>query len=424
MFLRRLLVSVAATAALLGPGLALAAGPDFKLQKGAEGKLCLDCHGGQIEDILKRPFVHTPVKQRECTGCHNPHASSHGKMLSEAAGRTCLACHDMVPAKAVSTHRPIAEGGCTGCHDPHASGFKFNLLKGGNDLCAGCHKALAEGAAKAKFKHRPIEKDGCVACHNPHGSDKAPHLLSREAPGLCVECHKTDKPIFAKQHQGYPVARARCTSCHDPHGSSHRGMLYDTVHPPVAKAMCSQCHENASSPTPLRTRQVGVNLCRGCHAQKVTEMLDKGRVHRPLLEGAACLSCHGPHASKAKGLLRGEMAAVCGACHSDSVRRQTLSPGKHAPVRDGNCTACHDPHGSEIPLHFKNADIVELCGTCHDWLKHSSHPMGPKLVDPRNRNLTVQCLSCHRAHGTEYKKLMPYPTTSELCTKCHEKFRR
>ena len=69
-------------------------------------------------------------------------------------------------------------------------------------------------------------------------------------------------------------------------------------------------------------------------------------------------------------------------------------------------------------------DIVETCGKCHDWLKHSSHPMGEKFADPRNKNLRLQCLSCHRSHGTEYKHLIPYPVTTELCTKCHEKFKR
>jgi predicted CXXCH cytochrome family protein len=93
-------------------------------------------------------------------------------------------------------------------------------------------------------------------------------------------------------------------------------------------------------------------------------------------------------------------------------------------VQDGQCTACHDPHGSDAPLMFAKADVVEMCGTCHDWLKHSSHPMGEKYKDPRNKNLTLQCLSCHRSHGTEYKHMMPYPTTSDLCTKCHEKFSR
>jgi predicted CXXCH cytochrome family protein len=201
-------------------------------------------------------------------------------------------------------------------------------------------------------------------------------------------------------------------------------MLYNTVHPPVAKQMCAQCHEPASSPNALRPKAQGVQLCRGCHAQRLTAMSDRSRLHRPVAEGS-CLSCHGPHASKDPGLLKGSAISVCGSCHADTIRRQDLSPTKHEPVKDGKCTACHDPHSSDAPLALtKGGDVVETCGTCHDWLKHSSHPMGDKFADPRNRNLRVQCLSCHRSHGTEYKHLIPYPTTTDLCTKCHERFKR
>jgi predicted CXXCH cytochrome family protein len=122
--------------------------------------------------------------------------------------------------------------------------------------------------------------------------------------------------------------------------------------------------------------------------------------------------------------MRGGMVQVCGACHADTIKRQELSPTKHEPVRDGKCTACHEPHSSTAALALKKPDVVEGCGTCHDWLKHSSHPMGEKVVDPRNKNLRLQCLSCHRTHGTEYKHLIPYPTTTDLCTKCHEKYKR
>jgi predicted CXXCH cytochrome family protein len=118
------------------------------------------------------------------------------------------------------------------------------------------------------------------------------------------------------------------------------------------------------------------------------------------------------------------MLVTCGGCHGDTIKRQQLSPTKHEPIKDGNCTACHDPHASNAPLMMANPSIIEGCGACHDWLKHSSHPMGEKFLDPRNKNLTIQCLSCHRAHGTEYLHMMPYPTTSDLCTKCHEKFKR
>ncbi|HKZ46466.1 MAG TPA: cytochrome c3 family protein [Thermodesulfobacteriota bacterium] len=46
----------------------------FKLKTGARGKICLDCHV-LFQDKLKSPFVHTPVKTGECSGCHNPHSS-------------------------------------------------------------------------------------------------------------------------------------------------------------------------------------------------------------------------------------------------------------------------------------------------------------------------------------------------------------
>ncbi|MBS1151025.1 MAG: pccJ [Myxococcaceae bacterium] len=68
--------------------------------------------------------------------------------------------------------------------------------------------------------------------------------------------------------------------------------------------------------------------------------------------------------------------------------------------------------------------MLESCATCHDPLKHMGHPMGAKAKDPRNPNLVVDCLSCHRSHGTEFKHLIPYATTSDLCVKCHEQFKR
>jgi DmsE family decaheme c-type cytochrome len=413
-----------ALASLATPGAGFAQASKFKLKPGAAGQACLDCHG-DFQGVLKKASVHTPVRSKQCTGCHNPHASTHAKLLDADPNATCANCHaEVVPKAARSVHRPAAEGHCTGCHDPHASATKFNLTKPANELCASCHQKVAGPAAKAKFKHRPLEQGGCTSCHDPHGSAAGPDLLKKAVPALCVGCHKTDKPIFAKQHLGYNVSKSGCTSCHDPHGSSRRGILYDQVHSPVAKGMCSQCHPAPGLPNQFETKQVGLGLCRGCHNQKVNEILDQRRVHSPVIEGQGCLSCHSPHASKGKGLLRGDAVAVCGSCHADSVKRGALSLAKHAPVVDGSCSACHDPHSGSGPLMLTNQNVVEMCGRCHDWLQHSSHPMGEKVKDPRNRNLTVQCLSCHRGHGTEYKKLLLSATQTELCTKCHEQYKR
>ena len=403
-----------------------AALPDdkFRLKMGAGGKICLDCHV-EFQEKLKKPYVHTPVKNGECTGCHSPHTSSHGKMLAEDVNKICLTCHkDLLPQGARSTHKPVLEGNCVKCHDPHSSDNKYNLLKSGNAVCVGCHKDLGETVASAKFKHRPVEQGGCTTCHNPHASMKSDFLLKDEVPGLCVTCHQVNTPAFARPHMNYPVKDARCTTCHNPHGSDRQGILYNDVHPPVANRMCGQCHEDPSSPTPFKTKKQGLELCKGCHNQKITEMLANNRVHWPIFGKKSCLACHNPHASTQKSLLKDNMLTLCGSCHADTVRRQQLSDTKHPPITEGNCTACHDPHSSNTVLMFNKPGVIELCGTCHDWEKHSSHPIGPKFKDPRNKNLTMMCLSCHRAHGTEYKHMIPYATTTELCVKCHAQFKR
>ncbi|HEX9306798.1 MAG TPA: cytochrome c3 family protein [Anaeromyxobacter sp.] len=403
-----------------------------KLKPGATGKICLECHA-DFQEKLDRKFVHTPVRAQQCTDCHSPHAASHGKMLSEEPSRICASCHgDVQPTQARSTHPPVAKSNCVACHDPHGSSAKNNLVKEGRELCAGCHKELVARTVAAKVKHRPVEQGGCTTCHQPHGSATAGKLLEREVPDLCARCHKVDQPIFAKQHGGYPVGKARCTSCHDPHGSDARGMLYDQVHAPVANGMCARCHDapqtvvaTVSGGKPVfKTRQQGSALCAGCHSEKVNAMMAQGRVHRPLVEGQGCLTCHNPHATTQRKLVKANLVAVCGTCHADTIGRQQRSPTPHAPVRDGDCGKCHDPHGGSAALMLRKADPIELCGTCHDWQKHSTHPVGAKYKDPRNPNLTLQCLSCHRAHGTEYKHLMPYAATTDLCTKCHEKFKR
>jgi predicted CXXCH cytochrome family protein len=88
------------------------------------------------------------------------------------------------------------------------------------------------------------------------------------------------------------------------------------------------------------------------------------------------------------------------------------------------CTVCHAPHASDDVLLFTMSSSIDLCQQCHDYSKHSTHPIGPKVIDKRNKNLTMLCLSCHRAHGTEYKHMLPAATVSDLCTQCHVEYRR
>jgi len=119
--------------------------------------------------------------------------------------------------------------------------------------------------------------------------------------------------------------------------------------------------------------------------------------------------------------LRDREAREKSAARSRVVEKGALS---HQPLRDGTCTACHQPHASDTADLMREESPIAACGACHDWLKHSSHPMGGKHVDQRNRNLSVDCLSCHRSHGSGNRYLMAFPTNTELCVQCHKQLRR
>ena len=93
----------------------------FKLKPGAVGTTCLGCHA-TFADVLKKPFVHTPVKSKDCTGCHNPHATDHARVLKEEIPRLCLNCHEeRMKAQKSSVHTAAGNAVCSTCHDPHST---------------------------------------------------------------------------------------------------------------------------------------------------------------------------------------------------------------------------------------------------------------------------------------------------------------
>lgn len=400
----------------------------FKLKSGAKGKLCLKCHE-TFKKTLKSRFVHPLLKKEECTGCHVPHSSSHKNLLTAATTRLCYGCHqEVLPDEAPSAHKIVVEGNCKKCHDSHGSNNKFILIKSGNDLCFDCHKDISDNVNNVQFKHKSIDIDkGCLNCHNPHASAKSNFLLEKDAPSLCLKCHKTNTPTFARRHSNYAVADAACDSCHSPHGSNKRGIIYDEVHAPVAENKCTECHFEPTSPNALEIKKQGSMLCRQCHKDMIDKTFNKNRLHWPLADNVGCLNCHSPHGTKQKKLLKGTQIKVCGKCHEDTIKLQEWSKNNPKnkslcePIKKGNCTSCHTPHASDNVLLINQTNIsIDLCRKCHEWLTHSSHPIGAKVVDQRNKNLSVECLSCHKACGTGNKpSMLPFETTHELCIQCH-----
>jgi predicted CXXCH cytochrome family protein len=401
----------------------LHAAEKLRLKPGARGRICVECHDG-FEAILKKRFVHTPLAKGDCSGCHNPHTSRHEMLLAAEPRYICYECHDdMLVPDAQSAHQVFVEGKCASCHDPHAADNKMILVRGGSELCFECHAELGERIASIEFPHDPVEKD-CLKCHNPHISAKNPKLLKDEDPALCIKCHKTGKQTFKRLHENYPVQKGRCSSCHDPHGSNTEAILFDNVHEPVSDKECGECHGKATAAEPFALKDTGFELCEGCHYETVAEAFNQARVHWPLVDKQGCINCHAPHASREDGLLKQPMLVVCGECHADTVARQERSEAEHPPIAEGECGECHAPHGSDNLFILNEASSLDLCGECHEWQTHSSHPIGEEIVDPRNENVTLECLSCHRSHGTEYKHLMYFETTDEQCVQCHLEYRR
>jgi predicted CXXCH cytochrome family protein len=329
----------------------------------------------------------------------------------------------MIPDDSLSSHQVVADDQCNSCHDPHSADYKFNLTMGGNKLCFKCHQEMEVAVTNLKTPHAPVASN-CLKCHNPHSSSSGRFLLIDDSPDLCKKCHKTTGKQFDAQHMNYPVSSADCTSCHNPHGSNQQSMLYDNVHSPVAKRMCNQCHEDSTSAEPLKVQRVGFQLCRGCHSDTVNDAFGKKQLHWPLAGKRGCLECHSPHASKEKNLLPGSQISVCGRCHDDTIQRHQQSKAKHEPVVTGECTTCHSPHASDYKFLTMEQSVINVCGNCHDWQTHSTHPIGKDYTDLRNPNMSIDCLSCHRSHGTEYEHLMPFTTISALCVQCHESFKR
>ncbi len=413
---------IAFLAALLLATLADAQNP-YRLKPGAQGKVCLECHL-DIEDELKLASVHSPLRSGECADCHNPHASSHGQLLASDTDTICADCHaDVIPDESVSVHQTVIEDGCVTCHDPHAAENANNLLATGNQLCFSCHEAMATDLEAREFQHSPVE-DSCLTCHDPHASTKEEFLLKSETGSLCGDCHDAGRSSFINRHMGYPVGQSRCSSCHDPHGSDTSGILLAEVHEPLTRRMCNQCHREAGSADALATKSAGQELCRGCHSSLFNRTLARDRIHWPVGQQDGCLTCHSPHASTEKGLLVEPTKVLCAECHRESVERQETSFAKHTPVADGDCSACHAPHAADNVFLMATANSIEQCATCHDWQSHSSHPIGPGVVDLRNPNLTVDCLSCHRSHGSPFRALSHLDPDGELCVQCHEQLAR
>jgi predicted CXXCH cytochrome family protein len=152
--------------------------------------------------------------------------------------------------------------------------------------------------------------------------------------------------------------------------------------------------------------------CVRCHA----EITAKRVVHGPAAAGQ-CAACHVVAESKGTrrialkgGVTARDTVKLCVTCHEDTAERLKQSH-KHAPVASGNCTACHDPHGSAFRFQLA-AEGNRTCVSCHEDIAQvmsQSHVHGPAAAS---------CAICHDAHAAPNAAQLK-AAGNAMCMTCH-----
>jgi DmsE family decaheme c-type cytochrome len=245
--------------------------------------------------------------------------------------------------------------------------------------CKDCHEEQYASYAKSfhfkKVIKGPQGQEPCEACHGAGGR----HVDQGGGPG--VEIHAFDKKTDPKDKS------ARCLICHQrtpgmdlwEMGTHHRQDI-----------SCDACHtpmHASGSPKPKEPE-----VCFGCHRD--IKIAANKRSHHPILEGKVrCSSCHAPHGSLNKALVKADDAQqLCFKCHAD--KRGPVA-WAHPPVEE-NCLTCHDVHGSNH-ARLLTERIPQLCQHCHDRAEHPGTPYDNRASFASRWD----CLRCHSAiHGS------------------------
>jgi predicted CXXCH cytochrome family protein len=211
----------------------------------------------------------------------------------------------------------------------------------------------------------------------------------------------------------HPAQAAQAPSCvtTDCHASIKALKL---PHAPVKDGDCLTCHTQKNQQHPVKGGKSfdlaakGSALCKECH-----DGLDKKKVvHQPVKDGE-CSGCHKPHGSNESFLLEvGEdRTQLCLGCHDGAPFKAKFM---HGPAAVGSCNTCHDPHQS-LEKGLIKGTVREVCLKCHadfnQLMKQAAVVHPPVADDP--------CTTCHDPHGSPVPMFLKNKSP-DLCMDCHK----
>ncbi len=388
---------------------------NFKADR--QNKLCLECHKGINENIVKKTGSHgriKDIKERECRTCHAEH-KGRDRNLSAFDHESFDHAHtDFVlkgwhlQVECAQCHKPNskfsdAKKDCIACHrkdDRH----KTRL----GALCKNCHVEAAWKTArfdhdKTSFKLKERHKDVvCADCH--------PNERYANTPANCYFCHEMDDTHVGNHGK-------KCDACHVESGWFKVKFNHDKdtkfelkdVH---GKLACKDCHGGNVYEKPLKAD------CYSCH--------EAGDKHKGQY-GKDCQKCHTvqgwaptrfEHNEDTDFQLRGDhKKIVCEDCHRGPLFEEKIGTAcfschrfddVHRSQEGKTCERCHDERGwetkvvfdhgiSKFPLH--GAHVLVTCEECH--------------ASNSYKDAEVKCVACHKKDDIHKERL------GAKCDLCH-----
>jgi predicted CXXCH cytochrome family protein len=198
--------------------------------------------------------------------------------------------------------------------------------------------------------------------------------------------------------------------------SCHRSIIASEYpHAPVKEKDCFACHNQKNPTHPLlgakswELKAKVPALCEQCH-----NPFGKKKVMHPPVKDGDCLACHKPHGGGGRFLLdvSEDRTDLCMGCHDSAPFKQKFM---HGPVAVGACTRCHDPHEA-AEKNLLEGTVRNLCLKCHEDFSASlkeAHVVHPPVKDG-------PCTSCHNPHGSTVARLLK-KKMPDLCVECHAK---
>jgi predicted CXXCH cytochrome family protein len=373
---------------------------------------CIDCHN-DIEDIPHSQRLgmvdcsqchevivgqynkskHAQVSLSLCFECHNPHATTSFRKLSQKE-RTgiCLKCHEKdghrwLPQREL--HFQYLE--CTVCHAPKAqkglffyiaaenkNGERFKLnyqqledfTRGYNGDVAKAIDRNGNSVVEAHEINRFVAKLEEQGVSSPQLEEtvlilQPYHNYTDEVEQIkdCTMCHVPGAPFYSqvmlrlpdKQGGWQSIAMDKAAVGKIPAIPS-KDYYFTTVHG-QSGVECIDCHADLTvlrAGERFEVKGLKTPVCEHCHADVMTEYKDS--LHAKVSE-EICFGCHDPHSSiPFKELGVEQRKAICTKCH-DPERGHDWLPQKDLHFKFLECSMCHAPQAEKgIVFYFQKVD--------------------------------------------------------------------